>query len=114
VPGARSSSKASPLLAPIKIQRKITLYFHNPRFSLIFTIINQNLNTMENVILIANCWEKVEIGYVSTHVKMDRNTNEVLSVTYHWHESFSTNNTKVFNSFESLHTFLNELIDLKK
>lgn len=69
---------------------------------------------MENVILIANCWEKVEIGYVSTHVKMDRNTNEVLSVTYHWHESFSTNNTKVFNSFESLHTFLNELIDLKK
>jgi|688.fasta_scaffold543797_3 hypothetical protein len=69
---------------------------------------------MENIISIANCWEKVEIGYVSTHVKMNRVTNEVLSVTYHWHEKFSTNNTKVFNSFESLNVFLNELIDLKK
>jgi len=68
---------------------------------------------MENIISIANCWEKVEIGYVSTHVKMNRINNEILSVTYHWHEKFSTNNTKVFNSFENLNTFLNELIGLK-
>ena len=68
---------------------------------------------MENIISISNCWEKVEIGYVSTHVKMNRVTNEIISVTYHWHEKFSTNETKVFNSFESLNSFINELLDAK-
>jgi len=68
---------------------------------------------MKNIILISNCFEKAEIGYVSTFVKMNRTTNEILFVTYHWHETFSTDNTKVFNSFESLNTFINELIDLK-
>lgn len=68
---------------------------------------------MENIISVANCWEKVEIGYVSTHVKINRITNEVLSVTYYWHEKFSTNDVKVFNSFESLNTFINELVDAK-
>lgn len=68
---------------------------------------------MENIILISKCFEKAEIGYVSTFVKMNRTTNEILSVTYHWHETFSVDNTKIFNSFESLNTFINELIDLK-
>lgn len=68
---------------------------------------------MENIISIAECWEKVEIGYVSTHVKMNRVTNEILSVTYHWHKEISMNTSKIFNSFESLNTFINELIDLK-
>jgi len=68
---------------------------------------------MKNIILISECFEKVEIGYVSTFVRMDRTNNEVLSVTYHWHEKISSNNGKEFNSFESLNVFLNELIDLK-
>lgn len=68
---------------------------------------------MENIISISNCWEKVEIGYVSTHVKMNRITNEVFSVSYCWNEKFSTNNIKVFNSFESLNTFINKLVDAK-
>lgn len=68
---------------------------------------------MENIISVANCWEKVEIGYVSTHVKINRITNEVLSVAYLWNEKFSTDNPKVFNSFESLNTFINELLDAK-
>ena len=68
---------------------------------------------MENIISTSNCFEKAEIGYVSTHVKMNRVTNEILSVSYHWHETFSTDNTKAFDSFESLNTFINELIDAK-
>lgn len=68
---------------------------------------------MENIILISKCFEKIEIGYVSTFVKMNRAANEILYVSYHWHETFSTDNTKIFNSFESLNTFINELIDLK-
>lgn len=68
---------------------------------------------MENIVLITSCWEKVEIGYVTTHIRMNRITNEVVSVTYRWYEKFSTNNAKVFNSFESLNNFINELIDLK-
>lgn len=68
---------------------------------------------MENIISMSNSWEKVEIGYISTHVKMNRVTNELLSVSYLWHEGFGTNKAKVFNSFESLNSFINELIDLK-
>lgn len=69
---------------------------------------------MKKIILISYCWEKVEIGYVSTFVKLNRTTNELLSVSYHWHENFSVNHTdKVFDSFESLNTFINELVDAK-
>ena len=68
---------------------------------------------MENIISISNCLEKVEVGYVSTLAKINRVTNEVISVTYHWHKNFSNSDTKVFNSFESLNTFVNELIDAK-
>lgn len=69
---------------------------------------------MEEIITISNCWEKVEIGYVSTHVRMNRATNEILSVRYYWHESFSLyNEAKCFNSFESLNTFITELVDAK-
>lgn len=68
---------------------------------------------MENIILISKCWEKVEIGYVSTFVNLNRTTKEAISVSYHWHEEFNTNNTKVFNSFESLNTFINGLVDAK-
>ena len=68
---------------------------------------------MENIILISKCFEKVEIGYVSTHIKMNRVTNELLSVSYDWNAKISTNNTKSFNSFEGLNTFINGLIDLK-
>lgn len=68
---------------------------------------------MKNIISVANRWEKVEVGYVSTHVKMNRVTNEVISVTYHWREKFSIGNIKVFSSFESLNTFVNELVDAK-
>lgn len=68
---------------------------------------------MEAVISISNCWEKIETGYVSTHIKMNRITNEVISVTYQWHEKFSTDSTKIFNSFESLNAFINELVDVK-
>lgn len=66
---------------------------------------------MKNIISIAECWEKVEIGYVSTHVKMNRVTNEIISVSYHWYEDFNMKSkSKVFNSFESLNTFINELL----
>ena len=69
---------------------------------------------MEEIITIAECWEKVEIGYVSTFVEFNRVTNEVLSVNYHWHEEFSIHSKfKVFDSFESLNTFINELVDAK-
>ena len=69
---------------------------------------------MEEIITIAECWEKVEIGYVSTFVEMNRATNEILSVSYHWHEGFNINNkSKVFDSFESLNTFITELVDAK-
>ena len=69
---------------------------------------------MENIIRISNCWEKVEIGYVSTFVKINRVTNEVLSVSYVWHEDFNMKSTnKIFNSFESLDTFIDELIDAR-
>ena len=68
---------------------------------------------MENIIRISNCWEKVEIGYVSTFFRINRVTNEVLSVKYCWHEKFSTVGTKYFNSFESLDTFIDELIDAR-
>ena len=69
---------------------------------------------MENIISISNCFEKVELGYVSTFVKINRVTNEVLSVSYVWHEDFSMKSTnKSFNSFESLNTFINELVDAK-
>ena len=69
---------------------------------------------MKNIITIANCWETAEIGYVSTHVKMNRVTNEILSVSYVWYEDFSMKSTnKNFNSFESLNTFINELVDAK-
>ena len=68
---------------------------------------------MENIILISKCFEKAKIGYISTHIKMNRSTNEILSVSYNWNKELSTNNTKTFNSFESLNTFINELIDLK-
>src|SRR5690606_36263154 len=71
------------------------------------------LNSLENIIILSNCWEKVEIGYVSTFVKLDRTTNKVLSVTYHWDEEYGTDNPKVFRSFESLNTFINKLVDAK-
>jgi hypothetical protein len=68
---------------------------------------------MENIITISNCWEKVEIGYVSTFVTLDRTTNKVLSVSYHWDEDYNTRGSKVFKSFESLNAFINDLIDAK-
>ena len=69
---------------------------------------------MKEIIMISECWEKAEIGYVSTFVKINRATNEVLSVSYSWHENFSTDSkSKFFNSFESLNTFINELVDAK-
>lgn len=68
---------------------------------------------MENIISISKCWERVEIGYASTFIKINRVTNEVLSVSYLWDEDFSMNHTKKFDSFESLNTFINELLDAK-
>ena len=68
---------------------------------------------MEKIISMSHCWEKIEIGYVSTFVKINRATNEMLYISYHWHKDFSTDHTKVFNSFESLNTFINELVDAK-
>ena len=68
---------------------------------------------MENIISISNCFEKVEIGYVSTHVKMNRVTNEVLSVTYYWDEKISSDQSKVFDSFVSLNAFIYDLLDAK-
>ena len=69
---------------------------------------------MENIILVSECWEKVEVGYVSTFVKINRATNAIISVSYRWHEKFGLDNeAKVFNSFESLNTFINELVDAK-
>ena len=68
---------------------------------------------MENIITMSNCWETAEIGYVSTHVKMNRATNEILSVRYHWHEKLNLDiESRVFDSFESLNTSINELIEL--
>lgn len=69
---------------------------------------------MQNIILISKCWERVEIGYISTFVKMNRVTNEVIFVSYKWYEDFSTDSkSKSFDSFESLNTFINELVDAK-
>lgn len=68
---------------------------------------------MKEIITISNCWETVEIGYVSTFIEMNRSTNEILSVRYHWHEKFGSDRSKVFNSFESLNTFINELLAVK-
>lgn len=51
---------------------------------------------------------------VSTHVHMSRATNEILCISYHWYEKINMDMpNKIFNSFESLNTFINELIDLK-
>ena len=68
---------------------------------------------MENIVTISNCYEKVEIGYVSTFVRMNRITNEVLSVTYYWDEKISSNQSKVFDSFVSLNAFIYELLTAK-
>lgn len=69
---------------------------------------------MKEIITMAKCLEKVEIGYVSTYVKLNRATNEILSIRYHWHKNFSLDiKAKVFNSFESLNTFINELVDAR-
>lgn len=69
---------------------------------------------MKEIISMSSCFEKVEIGFVSTFVKMNRGTNEIISVSYHWHENFSiSNKSKVFDSFESLNTFINELVDMR-
>ncbi len=68
---------------------------------------------MENIISISNCLEKVELGYVSTFVKMNRVTNKVLSVSYTWQEKITSNKYKFFDSFEDLNTFINELLDAK-
>lgn len=69
---------------------------------------------MKEIITISKCWEKAEIGYISTFVKINRATNAVLSVSYNWYEDFSTDSeSKSFDSFESLNTFINELVDYK-
>ena len=69
-------------------------------------------NKMEHIILISNCWERVEIGYVSTSVKINRATNAIISVSYSWHENFGLDSKfKNFDSFESLNTFINELVE---
>ena len=69
---------------------------------------------MKEIIMISKCWEKAEIGYISTFVKINRKTNAVLSVSYNWYEDFSTDSTnKAFDSFESLNTFINEIVDYK-
>lgn len=68
---------------------------------------------MENVVAISNCYEKVEIGYVSTFVRMNRITNKVLSVTYYWDEKINSNHSKVFDSFVSLNAFIYELLAAK-
>ena len=68
---------------------------------------------MENIISISNCFEKVEVGYVSTFIKMNRATNEIVSVSYMWHEKITSDKYKFFDSFESLNTFINELLDTK-
>jgi len=72
------------------------------------------LNSLKNIVVVSSSWEKVEIGYVSTFVKLDRTTNEVLSVKYHWNKEYGgTDNPKIFRSFESLNAFINEIIDAK-
>lgn len=68
---------------------------------------------MKEIITISKCWESVEIGYVSSHIRMNRATNAIISVSYHWYEEFNMSDLKSFNSFESLNTFINELVDLK-
>ena len=69
---------------------------------------------MENIMSISKCWERVEIGYASTFIKINRVTNEVLSVSYLWDEDCSMSRpNKSFDSFESLNTFINELLDAK-
>ena len=68
---------------------------------------------MENIILISKCWEKVEVGYASTHIKMNRATNAIISVSYRWYPTLSLDNAKSFDSFESLNAFINELIDAR-
>ena len=69
---------------------------------------------MKDIILISKCWEKAEIGYISTFVEFNRATNAVLSVSYNWYEDFSTDSkSKSFNSFESLNTFIDELINAR-
>ncbi len=69
---------------------------------------------MEKIVSISKCWEKVEIGYISTFVELNRATNEILSVNYSWHERLNPDSkSKSFNSFESLNTFIDELVDAK-
>ena len=66
---------------------------------------------MKDIILISKCWEKAEIGYISTFVNINRKTNAVLSVSYNWYEDFTTDSeSKSFDSFESLNTFIDELV----
>lgn len=68
---------------------------------------------MKNIVLVSHCYEKAEIGYVSTFVIMDRITNKVLSVTYYWDEKIDSNHSQVFDSFVSLNTFIYELLAAK-
>ena len=68
---------------------------------------------MKEIITIANYFEKAEIGYVSTYVEINRATNEVISTKYYWDEKIDSKLTTPFNSFESLNTFINDLIDAK-
>ena len=68
---------------------------------------------MKEIITIANYEEKAKVGYVSTYVKMNRDTNEILSVGYYWCEKLDSVKSKAFDSFESLNTFINKLVDTK-
>lgn len=63
---------------------------------------------MENTILLSNCWEKVEKGYISTFATLDRTTHELISVSYHWHEAmFSDKKYLLFDNFEDLQKHIN-------
>ena len=66
---------------------------------------------MDNQILISRCWEKALTGYVSTFATLDRVTNTLIRVTYHWHKSFSDDKCVIFNSFEDLNNYIDGLME---
>lgn len=67
---------------------------------------------MKDTILLSNCWERLpnNLGYISTFIHYNRNTNEVVRLSYSYHPEFacSSSKSKHFNSHEELMSFLED------
>jgi len=66
---------------------------------------------METTIVASECFEKLPDGkgYLSTFIKFNRKTNEVLYISYHYQRNmWSDKNIIIFDTFQEVQEFLME------